>query len=62
MICTVCLAAYTADTCTGAVFRYHGGAGGVWTFCRRSMAEAIAEHDGDPTLDRSWLENVEAVA
>ena len=62
MTCSVCNDGHTAATCTGATFRYDGGAGGVWTFCRFRMADAIAEHDDDPTLDRSWMQGLEVIA
>ena len=62
MTCTACNDGHTADTCPGPAFRYDGGAGGVWTFCKWRMTLTVLAHDADPTLERSWLENVEAVA
>ena len=62
MNCAICDEHPMSVPCPGPAFRYDGGAGGVWTFCRPRMAEAIKAHDDDPTLDRSWMQDVEVSA
>lgn len=50
------------EPCTGAKHMVNLGAGGIDTFCDEQLQEAIAFCRNDPTVDDTWIEDVEPIS
>ena len=55
--CYACHMDNTPEMCKGATHSYHGGAGGLFTYCKSQLSKIMQ----DPTIsgdDLSWIEDI----
>lgn len=63
--CYACHMDETPERCEGAKWSYHGGAGGLFTYCEPQMKRIVQETKDDPSLEPgdseygSWTDDLQ---